>query len=156
MSSVLRWFFFSSFFSATPAISRSFLHFCLLLSPVNTCCCSCGRCFSFCLYGLFRRTGEYRTLLPLFPLQVKWVCAACNRRKIQCFLCLSCGLAVLGSTAHRLRCIVHLCRSFLGFQVLLLELHIALEIYVVPFSNAKVVGSFRMARLNMFRRKVVA
>ena len=36
------------------------------------------------------------------------------------------------------------------------ELHIALEIYVVPFSNAKVVGSFRMARLNMFRRKVVA
>ena len=30
--------------------------------------------------------------------------------------------------------------------------HIALEIYVVPFSNAKVVGSFRMARLNMFRR----
>ena len=32
------------------------------------------------------------------------------------------------------------------------ELHIALEIYVVPFSNAKVVGSFRMARLNMFRR----
>ena len=28
----------------------------------------------------------------------------------------------------------------------------ALEIYVVPFSNAKVVGSFRMARLNMFRR----
>ena len=42
------------------------------------------------------------------------------------------------------------------FQVLPLELHIALEIYVVPFSNAKVVGSFRMARLNMFRRKVVA
>ena len=37
-----------------------------------------------------------------------------------------------------------------------LELHIALEIFVVPFSNAKVVGSFRMARLNMFRRKVVA
>ena len=36
------------------------------------------------------------------------------------------------------------------------ELHIALEIYVVPFSNAKVVGSFRMARLNMFLRKVVA
>jgi hypothetical protein len=35
------------------------------------------------------------------------------------------------------------------------ELHIALEIYVVPFSNAKVVGSFRMARLNMFRRKVL-
>ena len=30
--------------------------------------------------------------------------------------------------------------------------HIALEIYVVPFINAKVVGSFRMARLNMFRR----
>jgi hypothetical protein len=27
-----------------------------------------------------------------------------------------------------------------------------LAIYVVPFSNAKVVGSFRMARLNMFRR----
>ena len=25
--------------------------------------------------------------------------------------------------------------------------HIALEIFVVPFSNAKVVGSFRMARL---------
>jgi hypothetical protein len=44
----------------------------------------------------------------------------------------------------------------LCFQVLPLELHIALEIYVVPFSNAKVVGSFRMARLNMFRRKVVA
>ena len=61
-----------------------------------------------------------------------------------------------GATAQWLRCIVHLCRSFLGFQVLLLELHIALEIYVVPFSNAKVVGSFRMARLNMFRRKVVA
>ena len=36
------------------------------------------------------------------------------------------------------------------------ESHIALEIYVVPFSNAKVVGSFRMARLNMFRRKGVA
>ena len=31
-----------------------------------------------------------------------------------------------------------------------------LQIYVVPFSNAKVVGSFRMARLNMFRRKEVA
>jgi hypothetical protein len=46
-------------------------------------------------------------------------------------------------------------KPFLGFQVLLLELHIALEIYVVPFSNAKVVGSFRMARLNMFRRKVL-
>ena len=27
--------------------------------------------------------------------------------------------------------------------------------FVVPFSNAKVVGSFRMARLNMFRRKVL-
>ena len=36
-----------------------------------------------------------------------------------------------------------------------LNCHIALEIYVVPFSNAKVVGSFRMARLNMFRRKVL-
>ena len=40
----------------------------------------------------------------------------------------------------------------LGFLVLLRIGHIALEIYVVPFSNAKVVGSFRMARLNMFRR----
>ena len=129
-----------------------FPHFCLLLSLVNTCSCSCGRCFLFELYGLFRRTGEYRTILPLFPSQVKWACTACNRRMIQCLLCRSCGLAVLGATAPWLRCIVHLCRSFLGFQVLLLELHIALEIYVVPFSNAKVVGSFRMARLNMFRR----
>ena len=32
------------------------------------------------------------------------------------------------------------------------ELLTRLAIYVVPFSNAKVVGSFRMARLNMFRR----
>ena len=73
----------------------------------------------------FWRSSDFRTLLPLFPSQVKWTCAACKRRKIQCLLCLSHGLAVLGATAHRLRCIVHLCRSFLGFQVLLLELHIA-------------------------------
>ncbi len=71
-------------------ISRYFPHVCILLLPVNTCCCSCGRCFSFCLYGLFRRMGDYRTLLPLFPSLVKWACAACNRRKIQCLLCRSC------------------------------------------------------------------
>jgi hypothetical protein len=46
----------------------------------------------------------------------------------------------------------HSCRSILGFHFPLKNCHIALEIYVVPFSNAKVVGSFRMARLNMFRR----
>ena len=40
---------------------------------------------------------------------------------------------------------------FLAFNYAL-EYLFALEIYVVPFSNAKVVGSFRMARLNMFRR----
>ena len=149
-------FFHSLSFLLFSTISRYFSHFYLLLSLVNNGCGSCGRCFLFELYGLFRRTGEYRTPKPLFPSQVKWACAACNRRKIQCLLCLSHGLAVLGATAQWLRCIVHLCRSFLGFQVLLLELHIALEIYVVPFSNAKVVGSFRMARLNMFRRKVGA
>ena len=121
-------FFHSLSFLLFSTISRYFPHFCLLLSPVNTCCCSCGRCFLFELYGLFRRTGEYRTLVPLFPSQVKWACAACNRRKIQCSLCLSRGLAVLGATAQCLCCIVHLCRSFLGFQVLLLELPIALAI----------------------------
>ncbi len=130
-----------------------FPHFYTLLLPVNSGCGNWVRCFLFELYGLFRRTDEYHTLVPLFPSQVKWACAACNRRKISCLLCLSHGLALLGATAQWLRCIVHLCRSFLGFQVLPLELHIALEIYVVPFSNAKVVGSFRMARLNMFRRK---
>ena len=105
-------------------------------------------------YSGERESIEHGSLL--FPSQVEWSCAACNRRKIQCLLCLSHGLAVLGATAQWLRYIVHLCRSFLGFQVLFLELHIALEIYVVPYSNAKVVGSFRMARLNMFRRKEVA
>ena len=112
---------------------------------------SCSNCMAY--------SGEWMSIVPL---------CLCSRRrlnglvllviggKIQCLLCRSCGLAVLGATAQWLRCIVHLCRSFLGFHVLLLELHIALEIYVVPFSNAKVVGSFRMARLNMFRRKVVA
>ena len=123
-----------------------FPHFYTLLLPVNSGCGNWVRCFLFELYGLFRRTDEYHTLVPLFPSQVKWACAACNRRKISCLLCLSHGLALLGATAQWLRCIVHLCRSFLGFQVLPLELHIALEIYVVPFSNAKVVGSFRMAR----------
>ena len=59
-------------------------------------------------------------------------------------------------TAHGLPDVPHSCRSILGFHFPLKNCHIALEIYVVPFSNAKVVGSFRMARLNMFRRKVVA
>ena len=119
-------FFHSLSFLLFSTISRYFPHFCILLSLVNTCCCSCGRCFSFCLYGLFRRTGEYRTLLPLFPSQVEWACATRNRRKIQCILCLSHGLAVLGATAPWLRCIVHLSRSFLGFQVLLLN-------YILPW-----------------------
>ena len=118
-------FFHSLSFLLFSAISRYFPHLYILLPPVNSGCGSCGRYFLFLLYGLFRRTSEYRTPKPLFPSQVKWACAACNRRKIQCFLCLSHRLAVLGSTAQWLRCIVHLCRSFLGFQVLLLELHIA-------------------------------
>ena len=72
-------------------------------------------------------------------------------------------LAVLFSRACSTRCyrsMVALHRSLVPVISWLsrsaFELHIALEIYVVPFSYAKVVGSFRMARLNMFRRKVVA
>ena len=118
--------FFQFFLFCNSCNIEVFSTFCLLLSPVNTCCCSCGRCFLFELYGLFRQTDEYRTLVPLFPSQVKWACAACNRRKIQCLLCLSHGLAVLGATAQWLRCIVHLCRSFLGFHVLLLN-------YILPW-----------------------
>ena len=126
MSSVLRrFFYYEHSFLQFSTISRYFPHFYLLLFLVNTGCCSCGRCFLFELYGLFRRTGEYRTPKPLFPSQVDGLVSLFNRRKIQCLLCLSCGLAVLGATAQWLRCIVHLCRSFLGFQVLLLELHIA-------------------------------
>lgn len=118
-------FFHSLSFPLFSTISRLFPHLYLLLSLVNTGCGSCGRCFLFCLYGLFRRTDEYRTLEPLFPSQVKWACAACNRRKIQCLLCRSHGLAVLGATAPWLHCIVHLSRSFLGFHVLLLN-------YILP------------------------
>ena len=119
-------FSYSLSFLLFSTISRYFPHLYILLLPVNSGCGSCGRCFLFELYGLFRRTGEYRTPKPLFPSQVKWACAACNRRKIQCLLCLSHGLAVLGATAQWLRCIVHLCRSFLGFHVLLLN-------YILPW-----------------------
>ena len=68
------------------------------------------------------------TTAYFFPSQVKWVCAACNRRKIQCLLCRSHGLAVLGATAPWLRYIVHLCRSFLGFHVLLLNYILPLDL----------------------------
>ena len=128
-----------------------FSTFCLLLSLVNTGCGSCGRCFLFELYGLFRRTDEYRTLVPLFPSQVKWACAACNRRKIQCLLCFSHGLAVLGLPLNGCAASFTCAGHFLAFKSCFWITY-CLQIYVVPFSNAKVVGSFRMARLNMFRR----
>ena len=113
-------FFIAFLFCCFPQYRGIFHIYTSCLCPYSG-CGSCGRYFLFLLYGLFRRTGEYRTPKPLFPSQVEWVCAACNRRKIQCLLCLSHGLAVLGATAQWLRCIVHLCRSFLGFLVLLLN-----------------------------------
>ena len=119
-------FFHSLSFLLFSTISRYFPHLYILLLPVNSGCGSCGRCSLFELYGLFRRTDEYRTLVPLFPSQVGWACATRNRRKISCLLCLSHRLAVLGATAQWLRRIVHLCRSFLGFHVLLLN-------YILPW-----------------------
>ena len=62
------------------------------------------------------------------------------------------GLHAGNYRSCRLPCVPLLLLVLLGFLVLLRIGHIALEIYVVPFSNAKIVGSFRMARLNMFRR----
>ena len=113
---------------------------------------SCSYCMAY--------SGERMSIVPFCRCSHRrfngLVLLVIGGRSNECLLCLSHGLAVLGATAQWLRCIVRLCRSFLGFQVLPLELHIALEIYVVPFSNAKVGGSFRMARLNMFRRKEVA
>ena len=156
MSSVLRWFFFSSFFSATPAISRSFPHSCLLLSLVNTGCGSCGRCFSFCLYGLFRRTGEYRKRQPIFSRRrfnglVLLVIGGRSNAYCACPTGLQYSVLPLNGCAASFTCAGH----FLAFTSCFWITY-CLQIYVVPFSNAKVVGSFRMARLNMFRRKVVA
>ena len=53
-------FFIAFLFYCFPQY-RGVSTFCLLLSLVNTGCGSCGRCFLFELYGLFRRTDEYRT-----------------------------------------------------------------------------------------------
>ena len=60
-------FLIALLFYCFPQYRGIFHIFCLLLSPVNTCCCSCGRCFLFLLYGLFRRTDEYRTLCLCSP-----------------------------------------------------------------------------------------
>ena len=156
MSSVLRWFFYYEHsFLLFSTISRYFPHLYILLPPVNSGCGSCGRCFSFCLYGLFRRTGEYRTLCHCSRCRLNgFVLLVIGGRSNACCAFVS-GLQYsvlpLNGCAASFTCAGH----FLAFTSCFWITY-CLQIYVVPFSNAKVVGSFRMARLNMFRRKVVA
>ena len=118
----LLWAFFSTVFHNIEVFST----FLLAAFPCKYWLWQLWKMFLVLSIWLIPANGWVSYPLPLFPLQVKWVCAACNRRKIQCLLCFCLGLAVLGATAQWLCCIVHLCRSFLGFQVLLLN-------YILPW-----------------------
>ena len=104
------------------------------------------------VYWLIPANGGVSYSLPLFTSQVNGLVLLVIGGRSNAYCAFLTGLQYsvlpLNGRATSLTYAGH----FLAFQVLLLELHIALEIYVVSFSNAKVVGSFRMARLNMFRR----
>ena len=152
-------------FSTTPihfhnssTINRLFLQSYLTSSRINSGCGSCGHCFLPKLYTLFPATisspvlnqakqapssgqsgGEALYLLQQLKHSSRTKSGA--RANSQPRHSSSCQRSIVTSspTISWLSCPVP-------------ELLTRLAIYVVPFSNAKVVGSFRIARLNMFRR----
>ena len=154
-------------FSTTPihfhnssTINRLFLQSYLTSSRINSGCGSCGHCFLPKLYTLFPATISSPVLnqakqAPIEPAnksvkEALYLLQQLKRTSRTETESEQTPCPVTPAAAIYRIVTSSLTISWLSCPVP--ELLTRLAIYVVPFSNAKVVGSFRMARLNMFRR----
>ena len=152
-------------FSTTPihfhnssTINRLFLQSYFTSSRINSGCGSCGHCFLPKLYTLFPATISSPVLnqAKQAPMKPAKVCqgSLVSATAVEALkpYTRSTELPISPAPAAAIYRIVTSSLTISWLSCPVPELLTRLAIYVVPFSNAKVVGSFRMARLNMFRR----